>query len=717
MQHVPCSALAFLLLLTELSVTIPSAFSQSQPLTCAASSVPPIVRGEGITERIGDIVLSCVGGTPNARVTGNFSIFLNVNITNRVSSNTVTDVLFTADNGSGPQPINVAGTIAGPSNLVYNGLTFVLSSTGTATLRIANVRAAANQLMLLPNASIQAFLGFNTSTLISITQSQLPVATVLRGLYAGFSSKLVCSPRGSPLPDTVTFSNLISAGKLFASTRVTEGFADSLGQRSAWANFNADSGERIIVRYAGFTPGARIFVPEVVSGSDALQPTAAGDFGLPPSGGQYASGGGGSLLLARVHGADANGAGGTPAFIPGPGTFSFDAVGEVQLTTGSGYAVYEVVDANPSAQETAQFPTFLGLAPRGGGPAVQTSADVSFAPVSTVMTATAADPIPRFLFISAPSDCRLIGDCNASYQPQLFVDPPMLRYDSSTGLGFQAGYLRINNRGGGVLRWTALVNYQSGSGWLRVDPADGVNNATIRVDAVLANLAAGTYQATLTIDAGPVAGVRVVPVTLTVNPAPPPPMQLPVINTVFNAASLAAGPIAPGSLATILGNKFAGKKLTVTFDGVAAQVLFSSDTQINVLIPAGLTGKSSAQAVVSVDGNQSLAQPVALAPMAPAIFPGAVLNQDYSVNSASNPAAVGSVIQIFATGLSGSGAITARMASQVITTPYYAGPAPGLLGVQQVDLTIPLDVDTSNLEVAVCGNDVCSATIKVAIQQ
>ena len=37
--------------------------------------------------------------------------------------------------------------------------------------------------------------------------------------------------------------------------------------------------------------------------------------------------------------------------------------------------------------------------------------------------------------------------------------------------------------------------------------------------------------------------------------------------------------------------------------------------------------------------------------------------------------------------------------------------------VKQVDLTIPQNVDTSTLDVAVCGNDVCSATVNVTIQQ
>ena len=133
-------------------------------LTCNSTSVPPIVHVEGIAERIGDIVLNCSGGMPSAQVIGNLSIFLSVNITNRVAGSTVSDVVFTMDNGSGPQPVNVPGALTGLSSLVFNGVNFTLSPTGTATLRIANIRADANQLTPWRNNSIQAFIGFNSSS-------------------------------------------------------------------------------------------------------------------------------------------------------------------------------------------------------------------------------------------------------------------------------------------------------------------------------------------------------------------------------------------------------------------------------------------------------------------------------------------------------------------------------------------------------------------------
>ncbi len=121
--------------------------------------------------------------------------------------------------------------------------------------------------------------------------------------------------------------------------------------------------------------------------------------------------------------------------------------------------------------------------------------------------------------------------------------------------------------------------------------------------------------------------------------------------------------------------------LSTAFPG---QVLFSNATQINV----GGSGRAwatwaqaSAQVMVTVDGTASAPLTVNLAPFAPGIFANGVLNQDYSVNSSKQPAAPGSVIQIFATGLSGTGVITAKIGSEVVTQPYYAGPAPGFAGI------------------------------------
>jgi len=713
----------FRLLFACCSLLISTALLSASPLTCIPEATPAIVHGEGITERTGDIVFTCSGGSPNAVLTVDLSIFLNVDITNRlatVASNALQGILFTADNGTGPQPIAATPILTGQGSLAFNGATFTLSPTGSVTLRLADVRGAASQLNFAANSTLQVLIGTGDNSSMALTASQLTVGIPEHGLYAGFSGKIICSQQGSPLAaNPASFASFLASHTAFTSTRLTEGFADSFGPLSDWQNLNADNGTRIIVLYSGFPQGAQLFVPTVVAGSDATQPTAGGDLGVPASGGKYTPGGNASLLLSLVEYTNADGAGGTPLYTPGApgsGTVSFDSMSPVVLTNGAGIAVYQVMDANPSIQESAQFPTFLALAGFSGN-AIQTVETVSLAPISTVQTATATDPIPRFQQVEIPADCTIVGDCNAGYFPRLEVLQTPLSYTSPAGGVTQVQYLAVVNTSGGELNWTASLTYTKGSGWLDISPMLGLNDSNMRIDAIPGTLPPGTYNAILTIDAGPLAGSANVPIALVITAAA---IQPPSVTTAVNAATFAKGAIAPGSIATLGGTQFSGATVTVAFNGLDAEVLFVNDTQINVIVPAGLAGKTSAQVVVTVDGAASAPLTVSLAPFAPGIFANGVLNQDYSLNSSKQPAALGSIIQIYATGLSGTGVITAKIGTEAITQPYYGGPAPGFPGVQQIDLILPANLTGSTVDVSVCGGPsaakvVCSPPESVAI--
>ena len=68
-----------------------------------------------------------------------------------------------------------------------------------------------------------------------------------------------------------------------------------------------------------------------------------------------------------------------------------------------------------------------------------------------------------------------------------------------------------------------------------------------------------------------------------------------------SASLYPVGPVAPGQLLTLFGNGMAGAK--VTFDGVAAPPLYSSDGQINVQAPFEIAPRASTVMTVSAGSN------------------------------------------------------------------------------------------------------------------
>ncbi len=685
-------------------------------LTCVPRTAAVLVRAEGIAERVSDIVLDCSGGLPGSTVSGNLTFFLNVNVTNKLAvNNTFTDVFLTVDTGSGPVPVNITPEPNGLDAVVFNGVTFTVPPSGNVRLDLSNLRANANQLGPPSQQLVTATIAFSTNAGLPLSNNTpVTVGITSPGLLAAYSaSGVTCT--GSPVPSVVNLANLFAARTRFFSTRVTEGFDGAFQVKDMFS----DTGTRIMVTYSGFPEDAQLFVPDFVAGSDALTPTAGGDLGVPASGGQYTPSGVGSLLLIRVNGADQNGAGGMMAFaLPTSGVTSFSTASAVPLTNGAGAVVYEVAATNPSVRESAQFPTFVGLAPGSTGVGTVAYSNLSFAPVSTILVAAAA-PIPRFVDVTPGSDCSALNDCNANYFPHLVLVPPPPGFTAQQGARPPAEFVGVRNTSGGEMNWTASITYQTGSGWLTAYPTVGINTTNIQLVAYPNQLAPGTYQATLTVDAGPLTGTESVPITFTVTGANP---TEPVITSVVNAASLQPGPVVAGSLATILGLNLGGNNVSVTFDGTAASLLYTSATQINLQVPAAVAGQISAEVVVNVNGQSSAPDSVGLAVVAPAIFNPGILNQDQTLNGPAHPAPIGSKVRIYATGAASpsSGAITARLAGSDILNPAYAGPATGIPGVQWVDIVIPTATPSGTTNVQVCGSTaaarVCSMPASLSVK-
>jgi uncharacterized protein (TIGR03437 family) len=207
------------------------------------------------------------------------------------------------------------------------------------------------------------------------------------------------------------------------------------------------------------------------------------------------------------------------------------------------------------------------------------------------------------------------------------------------------------------------------------------------------------------------------------------------LNGAVSAASFLVGKVSPGEIISIFGaglgpaqavsqtvqNGRFGTALAgtrVLFDGQPAPVLFTSSGQVNAIVPYVVSGKSSATVQVEYQGVRAGDLVLHVVQAAPAIFStngsgrggGAILNQDYSVNSPARPAARGSVIQIFATGegqtnpggvdgMVAGGSLPAPLLRVAVTVGgigvpiWYAGAAPGLVaGLIQVNAYIPMEV-------------------------
>jgi uncharacterized protein (TIGR03437 family) len=183
----------------------------------------------------------------------------------------------------------------------------------------------------------------------------------------------------------------------------------------------------------------------------------------------------------------------------------------------------------------------------------------------------------------------------------------------------------------------------------------------------------------------------------------------------INLGLLGGATVQDGRLTTTLG------MTTVTFDGTPAPLIYTSDTQVNAIVPYEVAGKSSATVQVQFDNaNFSAAVPVLQA--VPALFTAnssgtgqaAAVNQDGSINSPSNPANPGDVIVLYGTGEGLVNPIPAD--GTIVSAPepapllpitvsiggmpanvQYAGAAPGLAaGLIQINAVIPSAIAASH---------------------
>ena len=295
-------------------------------------------------------------------------------------------------------------------------------------------------------------------------------------------------------------------------------------------------------------------------------------------------------------------------------------------------------------------------------------------------------------------------------------------------------------------------------GWMTVSGASsGAGSASVAL-AVFPNNSGAALSATVL-----VAGVSVTVTQPAATAAPLAPLK-----SVVNAASYAGGPVSPGELVTIFGTGIGpatpayattdtatGKLATtiggvqVLFNGTAAPMIYASSTQVSAVVPYEMASVAAPSVWINFAGQTSNAYQLSLAAAAPGLFaqnssgsgPGAILNQDNSLNGPGHGAANGSIVQVFMTGegltapQSVTGAITTvtlpppqvtpapvqpvRVFLDGQQVPYtYAGEAPGMVaGVMQLNVQIPLYWGSGALPIQVSvGGNMSQNGITVTVQ-
>ena len=237
--------------------------------------------------------------------------------------------------------------------------------------------------------------------------------------------------------------------------------------------------------------------------------------------------------------------------------------------------------------------------------------------------------------------------------------------------------------------------------------------------------------------------------------------QKKVIGDVVNSASSLSGPVAPGEVVVVYGsglgptalagaqvdssghlsNNVAGTQ--VFFNGTAAPLVYTRVDQVAAIVPNAVAGQDSVQVQVKYQGQSTPTFSTTAAVTAPGLFTldqsgqgqAAILNEDSSINNAASPASRGSVVSLWATGQGLSDPDWAEdvLAPSPLPQPknkvnvniggqwsqiLYAGAAPGLAAVIQVNVKVPNGIKPgSKVPVLMrIGNATSQAGVTMAVQ-
>jgi len=536
-----------------------------------------------------------------------------------------------------PASLNFTYTTGNPIPSASLSSSFILSSSGSALSATLAV-SGATWLSVLPSGDIDVVGLLNT---VAVTVNPTGLAPKV---YTGDIT--VTAPGASNKTLTLTVTLTVNAAPPTVTSTWPAGVIEGSGQTVvtvAGSNYFSNS----TVTATGFTPSSTItvtdgtstvsrtfLIPVYQSASTTLRlgvasPLPSGVVNVAYAQPLAAAGGTGPYAYALIGG-----------FLPAGLTISAGQIAGIPTTAGTYLATIQVTDSSsPAISAYSQ---------------IQLTIDPAASAALRIQGAVA--PIP-------------LGTEAAAYGPVT---------------------LAVAGGTGGPYTWSA-TNLPAG---LSLSAA-GVLSGTPSTDGNAGALAATIVSSTDLLATVPASDLGIAGILRMAVTTPPPgggvsneaQFQIygpnPQITAVVNSASFAQGTIAPGDVIVIFGLGLGPSALTifnpstppiptalpaaapsmsVTINGTAAPILYTSGTQASVIVPYTTAG-AMAQIVVTYGGLSSQPFTVSIAATDPGIYSiassgqgqGAILNfdsatSDYSINSNSNAAARGSTVVIYITG-------------------------------------------------------------------
>lgn len=347
----------------------------------------------------------------------------------------------------------------------------------------------------------------------------------------------------------------------------------------------------------------------------------------------------------------------------------------------------------------------------------------------------------------APDNKQIPVVLHVTTQPILQASPSSFQIRIAAGANKQTStngalqYISTSNTGQGTLSISSVsASTTSGnSSWLSASTVSGYPSL-VALSADPTGLSAGVYQGTVTISSNAANSSFQVPVQLTVE-AQAPPVAFPG-GVVNNGTFVANEPLALGDIAAVFGDQFTygdpqgattlplGTSLgdtEVLVNGKPAPVYYVSAGQINFQIPfEAATGDGTIQVVRNgTNGNVIYVNIQSAQPRFLLLGGGYVIMTTPAgalTGISSNPAKAGDTVVIYTIGLGPtspsvpSGTASPNPAATVpqtqvcfgqhsqVTQPVcavagFAGLTPGLVGLYQINLTIPSGLPTGNVPI------------------